>query len=135
MARPLIDSLVHDATVKDESVKKVNPLKLRSFEQSINETLREKTDLRKGAKQVREHTSRKLNDRILLASLFLMAAIGSTYYLLDSREEIFQPLWITLSTFWYLGIAIYLLRKVWYASGRSVVWNARMDYIYFLDAR
>ncbi len=112
LARPLIDSLVHDATVKEESVKSIIPLQLRSFEQSINQTLREKSDLRRETKQRKQHTSRKPIDRILLASLFLMAGIGSTYYFLDGREEIFQPLWITLSVFWYLGIAssIYFVR-------------------------
>lgn len=112
LARPLIDSLVHDATVKEESVKTIIPLQLRSFKQSINETLSEKSDLRKETKQRKQHTSRKLNDRILLVALFLMAGIGSTYYFLDGREEIFQPLWITLSIFWYLGIAssIYFVR-------------------------
>jgi hypothetical protein len=42
-----------------------------------------------------------------------MVAIGSTYYILDSRPEIFQANWLLLSGFWYFGIAfsIYFVIK------------------------
>ena len=35
LARPLIDSLKHEAIVKDHSIGNVIPLKLRSFEEAI----------------------------------------------------------------------------------------------------
>ena len=37
-----------------------------------------------------------------------MAAIGSTYYILDARPEIFQIRWPALGTVWYIGIMISL---------------------------
>jgi hypothetical protein len=37
-----------------------------------------------------------------------MAGIGSAYYILDARTEIFQIRWLALSTVWYLGIVISL---------------------------
>ena len=42
-----------------------------------------------------------------------MAVIGSTYYMLDSRPEIFHANWLVLSALWYFGIAfsIYFVTK------------------------
>ena len=34
-ARPLIDSLKHEATVKDDAIKKLIPLRLKTFEEAI----------------------------------------------------------------------------------------------------
>jgi uncharacterized protein YbjT (DUF2867 family) len=107
LARPLIDSLVHDAIVKeDESVKKIIPLRLNTFEQSIEDTLEEETLFKRPAKEMKARTSKKLNERVLLVSLFLLAAIGSSYYFLDGRAEIFQAPWIMLSIIWFFGIAV-----------------------------
>ena len=35
LARPLIDSLKHEATVKDDAIKKFIPLRLKTFEEAI----------------------------------------------------------------------------------------------------
>ena len=35
LARPLIDSLKHEAIVTDDSIKKIIPIKLRNFEEAI----------------------------------------------------------------------------------------------------
>ena len=35
LARPLIDSLKHEATVKDDAIKKLIPLRLKTFEEAI----------------------------------------------------------------------------------------------------
>ena len=35
LARPLIDSLKHEAIVKDHSIRNIIPIKLRSFEEEI----------------------------------------------------------------------------------------------------
>jgi hypothetical protein len=47
-----------------------------------------------------------------MISLLVMAAIGSTYYIIDDRPEIYHSNWIILGITWYLGIAlaIYFLR-------------------------
>ena len=37
LARPLIDSLKHEAIVKDHSIGNIIPIKLRSFEEAINQ--------------------------------------------------------------------------------------------------
>jgi hypothetical protein len=40
--------------------------------------------------------------------LFAMAVIGSTYYMLDARAEVFQINWLVLSGLWYLTIGFSL---------------------------
>lgn len=59
-----------------------------------------------------ERSSIKINRRLLMISLLVMAAIGSTYYIIDDRPEIYHSNWIILGIIWYLGIAlaIYFLR-------------------------
>ncbi|HZD81591.1 MAG TPA: NAD(P)H-binding protein [Nitrososphaeraceae archaeon] len=111
LARPLIDSLKHEATVKDDTIKDIIPLKLKSFEESIKAAKQEQ--IRKSRFGKKERTSHSLNNRILLISLFAMSAIGSTYYLLDSRPEIFYANWLVLSALWYFGIAfsVYFIIK------------------------
>jgi hypothetical protein len=37
-----------------------------------------------------------------------MAALGSTYYMLDPRPEVFQVNWLVLSGLWYFSIAFSL---------------------------
>jgi hypothetical protein len=37
LARPLIDSLKHEAIVEDHSIRNIIPIKLRSFEETINQ--------------------------------------------------------------------------------------------------
>jgi hypothetical protein len=103
LARPLIDSLKHEATVKDDTIKDIIPLKLKSFEASIKAA--KEDQIRKSRITKKERTSHSLNNKILLISLFAMSAIGSTYYMLDSRTEIFHANWIVLSALWYFGIA------------------------------
>lgn len=45
------------------------------------------------------------SNKILLVSLLLLAVIGSTYYIIDGRPEIFSMNWLVLSGIWYFGIA------------------------------
>ena len=113
LARPLVDSLVHDATVKDDSIRKIIPLKLKTFEEAIRGSLIEKEQSRKAETLRRERVSRTVSDKILAVSLFLMAGMGLTYYFLDLRQEILLPQWLALSMAWYLGIAfsIYFVRS------------------------
>ena len=111
LARPLIDSLKQEATVKDGTINDIIPLKLKSFEESIKAAKEEQ--IRKARFTEKELTSHSLNNRILLISLIAMAVIGSTYYMLDSRPEIFHANWLVLSALWYFGIAfsIYFVTK------------------------
>jgi uncharacterized protein YbjT (DUF2867 family) len=112
LARPLIDSLKHDATVQDDSIRQIIPIQLRSFEEAIRTARNEKTQIRQPNKHVKERSTRKINTKLLILSLIAMAAIGTTYYIIDERPEIYSTNWIILATLWYLGIAfaIYFLR-------------------------
>ena len=111
LARPLIDSLKHEARVKDDSIKKMIPIQLKNFEEAIKSAKEEQMQREKITKT--ERTSHSLNNRILLISLFAMVAVGSTYYLFDARPEIFQANWLILSGCWYFGIvfSIYFVSK------------------------
>jgi len=103
LARPLIDSLKHEATVTDPSIAKVVPIKLKNFEESIKSAMSEKK--RKDKAEMKERTSFSINKQILIISIIALGIIGSTYYFVDQRSEIFQPLWLILAGLWYFGIA------------------------------
>jgi uncharacterized protein YbjT (DUF2867 family) len=103
LARPLIDSLKHESTVKDNSIVDVIPIKLKNFEESIKTAMSEQK--RKDRAVMKERTSFSINKQILMISTIALAIIGSTYYFLDPRTEIFQPLWLVLGGIWYFGIA------------------------------
>jgi len=103
LARPLIDSLRHEAIVKDNSIAGIIPLNLKNFENSIKIARNEQIQKEKTIKK--ERTSSALNKRILFASTIAMAVVGFTYYFLDARVEIFQPVWMILSGLWYFGIS------------------------------
>ena len=111
LARPLIDSLKHEAIVKDNSISDIIPLPLKNFENSIqiagNEQIENDRTIRK------ERTTSSLNKRILLASTIALSVIGLTYYFMDARIEIFQPIWLVLAGLWYFSIAfsIYFIHK------------------------
>lgn len=116
LARPLIDSLKHDATVQDgqgqQLIRQLIPIQLKSFEESIEAARNEKVQIRRSNRTVKERSTLKINRNLLMLSLLAMAAIGSTYYIVDDRPEIYHSSWIILGTIWYLGIvfAIYFLR-------------------------
>ena len=115
LARPLIDSLKHDATVYDEEgrlIRQLIPIQLKTFEESIQAARNEKVQVRQSKGEAEERSSLKFNRNLLMLSLLAMAALGSTYYIIDDRPEIYHSNWIILGTIWYLGIAfaIYFLR-------------------------
>jgi len=111
LARPLIDSLRHEAIVKDNSISDIIPLRLKNFEKSIKIAKEEQTE--NGRTIVKERTSSRLNKQILLGSIIVLAIIGFTYYLLDARIEIYEPIWVILAGLWYFGIAfsIFFIHK------------------------
>jgi uncharacterized protein YbjT (DUF2867 family) len=111
LARPLIDSLKHEAIVKDNSIEDIIPLRLKNFEKSIKIAKDEQTE--NGRTIIKERTSSRLNKQILLGSVIVLAIIGFTYYLLDARIEIYEPIWVILAGLWYFGIAfsIFFIHK------------------------
>lgn len=104
LARPLIDSLVHDTIVSDNSITKIIPLKLKSVLDAINIATIEMRENPPSSPSREEHTGFKINQKLLLGSLIAMALVGTTYYWLDDRVEIFQPAWIIAGVFWYIAI-------------------------------
>jgi uncharacterized protein YbjT (DUF2867 family) len=109
LARPLIDSLKHEAVVTDDSIKKIIPIKLKNFEEAIEAAIEEEVQIPTTKETLKkETTSLSLNNNLLTIFLIAMAAIGYTYYVLDARPEIFQIHWLALSAVWYIGIVISL---------------------------
>lgn len=105
LARPLIESLKHEAIVKDDSIKGIIPFKLKTFEEAISIAKKEERKQKNNIYRRKEFVTHSTSNKILLVSLLLLAAIGSTYYLLDGRPEIFATNWLILSAIWYFGIA------------------------------
>ena len=91
LARPLIDSLKHEAIVKDNSIADIIPLHLKNFENSIKIARNEQTENERIIKK--ERTFSCLNKRILLASTIALAIIGFTCLHVGCEIEIFQPIW------------------------------------------
>jgi uncharacterized protein YbjT (DUF2867 family) len=102
LARPLIDSLKHEAITKDDTIKGIIPLQLKSFEEAVKAAKEEQ--LRKSNITKKERTSHSLNTKILLVSLFVMAIMGSTYYV-GPKPNVINATWFVLSGLWYFGIA------------------------------
>jgi uncharacterized protein YbjT (DUF2867 family) len=104
LARPLIDSLVHDTVVTDNSISKIIPLQLKSVRESIDIATK---DMKKNPPKTaprEEKTGFKINQKLIQTCLVSFAIIGSTYYWLDDRPEVFQPMWLIGSFFWYSAI-------------------------------
>ena len=108
LARPLVESLKHESVVKDHSIEKIIPLKLKTFKESIEYCLKEENKYKKiNIKQMKkERTSFSINYKILLVSLILLLFIGTTYYFLDSRQVFLIPSWLAVAAIWYLSIII-----------------------------
>ena len=109
LARPLIDSLIHDTVVQDDSIKKLIPIKLKTVMKSIDIATKEMKSNSPKTKPKEEKTSFVINQKILMCSLFAMALIGTTYYWLDSRNDVYQLGWIFGSIMWYLAIGVSIL--------------------------
>ena len=105
LARPLIDSLVHDTIVTDDSITKIIPIRLKSVRESIDIATKEMKENPPKKESMEERTGFKINQKLIQVSLIAMAIIGSTYYWLDDRAEVYQPLWLIGSFIWYTAIA------------------------------
>ncbi len=135
LARPLVESLEHDSIVEDQSIGEIIPLKLKSFKESIEYCLKEENKYKKTSikQMIKERTSFSFNYKVLLASLVLLLFIGSTYYLLDTRQEFLNPIWIVVAVFWYLSTNhFHLFHQVWSKIGRATCWNYRLGYFSIL---
>ena len=104
LARPLVDSLVHDSVVKDDSAQKLIPVQLAHMTQAIQIAREEAKTFNSISKSEGEKTSYKMNQKILLITLCAMAFIGTTYYWLDDRNDVWQIPWLVGSVIWYAAI-------------------------------
>ena len=108
LARPLIDSLVHDTVVQNNEIQKIIPLNLKSVRKAIDSATKEIHDNPPKGNPREEKTGFKINQKILIVSLIAYAICGTSYYWLDDRPEVYEPLWLLVSIFWYstIGFAI-----------------------------
>ncbi|MBA4462995.1 MAG: NAD-dependent epimerase/dehydratase family protein [Nitrosopumilaceae archaeon] len=109
LARPLIDSLVHDTVVRNDEIKKIIPLNLKSVLESIDIATKEMISNPPDDAPKKERTGFKVNQKILLCALVAYAFIGSTYYWLDDRSDVYEPLWLFASIVWYVTIGFSIL--------------------------
>lgn len=109
LARPLIDSLVHDTVVQNDDIKKIIPLNLKSVRNAIDIATKEIEKNPPEGNSKEEKFGFKINQKILMVSLFAYAICGSTYYWLDDRPEVYQPLWLMASAVWYVTIGFSIL--------------------------
>jgi len=113
LARPLIDSLVHDTVVTDDKITKIIPIKLKSVRESIDIATKEINSSPPVSKPKEEKTGFKINQKLIQISLLALALIGTSYYWLDDRSDVYQTLWLVGSFVWYAAIfsSIVLIRN------------------------
>ena len=104
LARPLVDSLVHDSYVRDSSIDELVSVNLIHMTEAIKEAREEAKSFEPIIKIPEEKTSYKVNQKILLVSLIAMAVIGSSYYWMDDRTDVWEAPWIFGSLIWYVAI-------------------------------
>lgn len=105
LARPLVDSLVHDTVVTDPSITKVIPLNLKTVAESIDIAAKEMDSSLADTKTRGERTGFGVNQRIIMLALLALGVCGTTYYWLDDRPDVYEPLWLLGSAAWYAAIA------------------------------
>ncbi|MFB5635835.1 MAG: NAD(P)H-binding protein [Nitrosopumilus sp.] len=109
LARPLIDSLVHDTVVTDDKITQIIPLKLKSVRESIDIATKEMESSPPKSELKEEKSGFKINQNVIQISLFALAVIGTSYYWLDDRPEVYQTLWLLGSSVWYVAIFMSIL--------------------------
>ncbi|MCV0430258.1 NAD-dependent epimerase/dehydratase family protein [Nitrosopumilus sp.] len=113
LARPLIDSLVHDTVVTNEKITKIIPNKLKTVHDSIDIATKEMELFPPKLELKEEKTGFKINQTIIQISLIILALIGTSYYWLDDRPEDYHSFWLFASFVWYATIftSILFIRK------------------------
>jgi uncharacterized protein YbjT (DUF2867 family) len=106
LARPLIDSLKHEATVKDHSIEKIIPVKTKSFEDAIQVAIDESRQSEKTRLLERLPAVQKL----LMIALLAISALSVTYYVTgDTVLSLTGDIGgFVLHGFWLFGIAVAL---------------------------
>jgi uncharacterized protein YbjT (DUF2867 family) len=154
LARPLIDSLKHDATVRDHSITNVIPIRTKSFEQSaVTEAMTEKSLVRQNPANLKGNTSMSINAKVLVASLIALGVMGSINYAADRWQNPIHIGDLPLLSGWYFGIAtaIYFIGQgarlgaliggiigwitliFWIVEGWSLLLTYEISYIVWFD--
>lgn len=97
IARPLIDALQHNTTVRDNSIRNLIPIKLKNFEETVESITGEPEDK---TKTVQIHP-----DKTLLYSLFALEVLMIPYVATTAFLGLSNIPWIIAVALWYLGVA------------------------------
>ncbi len=113
LARPLVDSLVYDSVVKDKSINQLVSVQLKPMTEAIVVAREESKAFKPIIKSGDEKTSYKINQKILLITLCAMVFIGTSYYWMDDRSDVWQTPWLIGSVIWYAAIlfAIFFVKQ------------------------
>ncbi|MDC0193770.1 NAD(P)H-binding protein [Candidatus Nitrosopelagicus sp.] len=111
LARPLVESLIHDSVVHDESINKYINFELKSLHESIIIAQEDMLEIEEKNKNYKfsEKIGFPINQKLLSVSLILMAIIGTTYYWLDNRQDVFEITWLIGSIVWFVAIGFGIL--------------------------
>ena len=127
LARPLIDSLVHDTVVTDDSMSAIIKIRPKPVRESIDIAVEETRKLadagrrqKKGTSEAGDAGGREAGRAAVLAMLVLLGAIGTSYYWLDGRADVYHPLWLSGSALWLVAVA---------ASVAMVIAGTRLGYL------
>lgn len=126
LARPLIDSLVHDTVVTDDSMSAIIKIRPKPVRESIDIAIEETRRLAAAGRRPEKGAAaaggggREAGRVAVLAMLVLLGVIGTSYYWLDGRADAYHPLWLSGSALWLAAIA---------ASAAMVAAGTRLGYL------
>ncbi|MCE2498910.1 MAG: NAD(P)H-binding protein [Nitrosopumilaceae archaeon] len=126
LARPLIDSLVHDTVVTDGAMSDIIKIQPKPVRESIDIAIGETRRLAAAGEQqergavVAGNGGQGAGRAAVLAMLVLLGAIGTSYYWLDGRADAYHPLWLS-------GLALWLAAIV--AAAAMVAAGTRLGYL------
>jgi len=99
LARPLIESLSEEAVVKDDSIRSMIPLRLKTCGEAMDAAIRERASVKK---------TLRLSRTLLFPLLLGLVALGLTYYPLHTLFNPYAPLWVLLMGLWLFGVVFSL---------------------------
>ena len=127
LARPLVDSLVHDTIVTDDKITKIIPFERKTVIESIEIATKEMAASPPETDAKTEKTGFKINQKILLMTFIGFAICGTTYYWIDDRADVYNIGWILGSIIWYAAISfgiifVYNKTRLGYLIGGVLSW-------------
>ncbi len=111
LARPLVESLVHNTIVSDNSITKIIPLKLQTVTEAIDSATKEMSQKNQIKKSDGEKTDYLTNQRVLMILLPILGLIGTSYYWPYMSPEIHNIILVLASIVWCAGV-VFAIRFV-----------------------